>query len=163
MAKAKKKKNKTQDIVPFWKSGFSELDRVFDNFKRDFERAFSTFPTFSMPAMPKMPSTSCDIVDEGNELLVNVDVPGVKKNEINLNVTDNSIEISAEHKEEEEEKKKNFLRKERSQVSYYRTLPLPEKVISNKAKAKLTDGVLSITIPKATPTPKPKKRNIQIQ
>ncbi len=90
-------------------------------------------------------------------------MPGVKKDEINLNVSDNSIEISAQHKEEEEEKKKNYLRKERSEVSYYRTLPLPEKILSDKTQAKLTDGILNVTIPKAVPTPKPKKNSIQVQ
>jgi HSP20 family protein len=92
-----------------------------------------------------------------------MDVPGVKKNEIDLNVTDNSIEISAKHKEESEEKKKNFLRRERSEVSYYRALPLPEKVHSDKAQAKLTDGVLDVIIPKITPTPVQKKKSIQVQ
>jgi len=90
-------------------------------------------------------------------------VPGVKKNEIDLNVTDNSIEISAQHKESSEEKKKNFLRRERSEVSYYRTLPLPEKVNSSQAKATLTDGVLDVVLPKTTPTSVPKKRSIPVQ
>ena len=115
-----------------------------------------------MPSFPKMPETSCDVIDEGKQLLIKADVPGIKKNEIDLNVTDNSIEISAEHKAEKEEKKKNYLRKERSQVSYYRTVPLPEKVKSSQAKAKLTDGVLTVTIPKTKPTPKPKKKSIRV-
>jgi HSP20 family protein len=87
----------------------------------------------------------------------------VKKKDIDLNITDNSVEISAEHKEEAEEKKKNFLRKERSEVSYYRTLPLPEKIVSDKATAKLTDGILNIVLPKSRPTPTPKKKSITIQ
>ena len=82
------------------------------------EKAFSSFPTMTMP---KMSHTSCDIIDEGKQFCVKMDVPGIKKNEIKLNVTENSLEISGEHKEESEEKKKNYLTKERSQVSYYRT------------------------------------------
>ena len=58
---------------------------------------------------------------------------------------------------------KNFLRKERSEVSYYRTLPLPEKVHSGQAKAKLIDGVLDVVIQKITPTSKPQKRLIRVQ
>jgi HSP20 family protein len=116
-----------------------------------------------MPSMPKMSETSCDVIDEGNQLVIKANIPGIKKNEIELNVTDNSIEISAQHKAEKEEKKKNYLRKERSEVSYYRTIPLPEKVKSNQAKAKLTDGVLSIEIPKTIPTAKPKKKSIRVQ
>ena len=103
------------------------------------------------------------MLDEGNQFRVKMDVPGVKKSEINLNVTDNSLEVSAEHKEESEEKKKNYLRKERSQVSYYRTLPLSEKVVTGKVKAKLTDGVLDIVLPKAKPTKIQPKKSISVQ
>lgn len=167
MAKTKKpKKKEAQELVPFWRSGWADIDRSFDNLRRDIEKSFATFPSFtvpSMPSMPKLPPTSCDIIDEGDKLRVTMDVPGIKKNEIELNVTDNSVEVTAEHKEHEEEKKKNYLRKERSEVSYYRTIPLPEKVHSNKAKAKLTDGVLNIMLPKVTPTPKPKKKSITVQ
>jgi len=55
--------------------------------------------------MPTMPHTSCNIIDEGNQFLVKMDTPGIKKNELKLNMTDNSIEVTGEHKEEE--KKKN--------------------------------------------------------
>lgn len=152
---------KKTELVPFWPS-WSNMDRAFDNFRRDLEKSFSSFP--AMPALfPSTKSTSCDIIDEGDKYLIKVEMPGVKKDEINLDVSDNSLEVSAQHKEEEEEKKKNYLRKERSEISYYRSLPLPEKVLSDKTQAKLTDGILNITIPKAVPTPKPKKSSVQVQ
>jgi HSP20 family protein len=154
-------KQKTE-LVPFWPLSWSNMDRAFDNFRRDLERSFASFPSIST-SLPSIKSASCDIIDEGDKYLVKLEMPGVKKDEINLNVSDNSIEISAQHKEEEEEKKKNYLRKERSEISYYRTLPLPEKVLSDKTEAKLTDGILNVTIPKAVPTPKPKKNPIQVQ
>ena len=163
MTKPKKSSKQAHGIVPFWRSTWSDFDRAFDNLRRDMERSFASFPSVSMPQMPKIPPSSCDVIDEGHQLRIKMDIPGVKKNEIELNVTDNSVEISAGHKESKEEKKKNYLRKERSEVSYYRTLPLPEKVLSNKAKAKLTDGVLDVVIPKVKPTPKPKKQHISVQ
>ena len=164
MAKAKKPvKTTSKEITPFWQSSWTDIDRTIDNFKRDLEKSFASFPAINLPSFPKMPETSCDILDDGNQLRVKVDVPGVKKNEIDLNVTDNAIEISAKHKEEEEEKRKNFLRRERSQISHFRTIPLPEKIVSGQTKAKLSDGVLTITLPKEKPTPKPKKKSISIQ
>jgi HSP20 family protein len=163
MSKNKNTKNHAQKLVPFWQSNWPELDRVFDNFKRDFERTFSSFPSLTLPSMPRMPQASCDIIDDGSKFRVKVDIPGVKKDEIKLDITENSVEVSAEHKEEGEEKKKNFIRKERSQISYYRVLPLPERVDSSKATAKLTDGVLDITLPKTTPTQKQNKRSISVQ
>ncbi len=167
MARAKKpKKTQAQGLMPYWSSGWTNLDKTFENFRRDLEKSFtsfpSSFPSMSMPSMPKMLPSTCDVIDEGDKLRIKMDVPGVKKNEIELNVTDNSIEISAKHKEQAEEKKKNFLRRERSEVSYYRTLPLPEKVHSSQAKAKLTEGVLDVIIPKITPTKISKIRSIRV-
>ncbi|HET8719891.1 MAG TPA: Hsp20/alpha crystallin family protein [Candidatus Nitrosotenuis sp.] len=154
-----KSKQKSTELAPAWPFNWTSLDRAFDNFRREFER---TFPTF--PSLPKgTTSMSCDVADEGDEYTIKVEMPGVKKNEIRLNVFDNSLEVSAEHKEEEEEKKKNYLRKERSEISYYRTIPLPEKVKTDKTQAKLTDGILNITIPKVMPTPKPKGSSVQVQ
>ena len=107
-------------------------------------------------------STACDIEDLGKEILVKVDLPGVMKKDIKLDISENSVEISAEHKDESSKKRKNFLKKERTELSYYRVLPLPVKVLSGKAKAKLADGILSVTIPKANPT-KRKKNSISVE
>lgn len=162
MAKPKKpvKKSKTSGITPFWNSSWLDIDRSIENFRAEMEKAFNSFPKMHFP---KMQQTSCDVVDEGKQFRVVMDVPGVKKNEIKLNVTENSLEVSAQHKEESEEKKKNYLQKERSQVSFYRTLPLPDKVVSGNTKAKLTDGILEIILPKIKPTSKPKKRTVSVQ
>ena len=159
MTKTKAPK-KTPVITPFLTSSWMDIDRSIENLRKDMEKAFSSFPSISMP---KMPESSCDVIDEGNHFRVKMNVPGVQKKDINLNVTDNSLEISAEHKEESEEKKKNYLRKERSHVSYYRTLPMSEAVVSGKVKAKLSDGVLDITLPKAKPTKTQKKKSILVQ
>jgi HSP20 family protein len=161
--KPKEKKSDTSvELAPFWRFGWPELDRVFDNFRRDFERTFASFPV-GLPSLPTISSMSCDIVDDGDKFRINVDLPGVKKDEVKLNVSDNTVEISAEHKEQEEEKKKNYVRKERKELAYHRTLPLPEKVVSSKATAKLNNGILTIEIPKTAPTPKPKSAVIQVQ
>ena len=159
MAKAKKPVKKTEPVS--LKSRFTDMDRVFDNFRRDLEKSFTSFPEISFPSFPKIPETSCDIVDEGKQFRVTMDMPGIKKNEIDVNVTDNAIEVTGEHKEEE--KKKNYLRKERHNVSYYQTIPLAEKVVPGKVKAKLTDGVLDVVLPKSKPTPVPKKRSVTVQ
>ena len=142
---------------------FSEFDRVFENFRRDIEKSIFSFPRIEFPSFPKLQETSCDVIDEGKQLKVKVDLPGINKKEIVLNVSDNAIEIHAEHNEESEEKKKNYLRRERSQASYDRIIPLPEKIHSDKVRSKLTDGVLEIILPKAKPTPVQKKRPVKVQ
>ncbi len=158
MAKTKKLAKKSSAVTPFLTSSWFDIDKSIDNLRKEMEKAFSSFPSIPMPTMPR---ASCDIIDEGTQFRVKMDAPGIKKNEITLNVTENSIEVTGEHKEEE--KKKNFLRKERHSISYYQTIPLSEKVIPGKVKAKLTEGVLDITLPKSKPTPKPKKKSVKIQ
>ena len=143
------------------KSAVSEFDRVFDNFRKDLEKSFSSFPRIDLSSFPKLNQSGCDVIDEGKQFRMKMNMPGLKKNEINLNVTDNSIEVTGEHKEEE--KKKNYLRKERHSMSYYQTIPLSEKVVPGKVKAKLTDGVLDVTLPKSKPTPAPKKKPVKVQ
>ena len=156
---ATKKPVKKSSTTPSLTSNWFDIDRSIDNLRKEMEKAFSSFPSMSMPKM----HTSCDVIDEGKQFRVKMDVPGIKKNEIKLDVTDNSIQISGEHKEEKEDKKKNYLKKERSQVSYYRTLPLSETVLPAKVKAKLSDGVLEITLPKAKPTKVQKKKSVSVQ
>ncbi|MGD2107616.1 MAG: Hsp20 family protein [Nitrosopumilaceae archaeon] len=112
-----KKPAKKSEPVALWKSRLTDMDRVFDNFRRDLEKSFAAFPEISFPRFQGILETSCDIVDEVNQLRVTMDMPGIKKNEIEVNVTDNAIEVTGEHKEEE--KKKNYLRKERHHISYY--------------------------------------------
>ena len=156
MAKPSKKTTSLPSL-----SNFSDFDKAFDNFKKDLERSFASFPKMEFPSFPKMPESGCDVIDEGNQFRMKMNVPGLKKNEIKLDVTDNSIEVTGEHKEEE--KKKNYLRKERHSMSYYQTIPFSEKIVPGKVKAKVADGVLDVTLPKAKPTPTPKKRPVKVQ
>ena len=136
-------------------------DLFSDNFNMDFEKFFNHFHTRPL-FFPHIVSTSCDIEDLGKEILVKVDLPGVTKKDIKLDISESSIEISARHKDESKKNNKNFLKKERTELSYYRVLPLPVKVLSGKAKAKLSDGILNVTIPKVNPT-KQKKNSITVE
>ena len=152
---------KSKAPTQFWNMPLMLNDLLSDNLGMDFEKFFNHFharPLFFRRTI----STSCDIEDLGKELLVKVDLPGVTKKDIKLDISENSIEISAEHKDESKSKRKNFLKKERTELSYYRVLPLPVKVLSAKAKAKLSDGILSVTLPKVNPT-KQKKKSIQVE
>ncbi|MDH5657753.1 MAG: Hsp20/alpha crystallin family protein [Nitrosopumilus sp.] len=158
MVKTKKLARTNSVLTPSSMSNWFDIDRSIDNLRKEMEKAFSSFPTVSMPTISH---TSCDIIDEGNQFRIKMDTPGIKKNELKINVTDNSVEVTGEH--QEEEKKKNYLRKERHNISYYQTIPLSEKIIPDQVKAKLTDGVLDIILPKIKPTPTPKKRSVNVQ
>lgn len=106
---------------------------------------------------------TCDIDVQGDKFVLTADLPGMNKDEISVNVLDNQIEVSAEHKESTDEKKKDYVRKERSHVKYYRSLTLPEEVVGSKATAKMDNGVLTIELPKKTPTKVEKPMAIKVQ
>ena len=154
-----------RELVPFWRSGFDELDRVFDNFKRDFEHVFapSFAPTKLFHPMLESSTTACDLVDDGDKFVVTADMPRIKKEEVKIDVGDDYIDISAEHKESEEEKKKKYIRKEHSEVSIHRRMSLPDRVKSSNVKAKLNNGILTVELPKEKPTPQPKTTRVKVE
>ncbi|HKG89457.1 MAG TPA: Hsp20/alpha crystallin family protein [Nitrososphaeraceae archaeon] len=98
-----------------------------------------------------------DMVDKGDRYELEVEVPGIDRDKIHVKATDDSIEISAEQLEEErvEERKKKYVYNERSYRSFYRTIPIPEQILSSEVTAKMNNGILRIDLPKKMPT-KPK-------
>ena len=88
-----------------------------------------------------------DVVQRNSELIVNVDLPGLKKDEVSVEVVEGSVTISGERKREREEESEGMYRRERSYGSFRRVIPLPEGAIVDQAKATFKDGVLEITMP----------------
>ncbi len=91
---------------------------------------------------------------------VALDLPGMKPEEIKVEMRDGNLSISGERKEEKEEKGKTFHRIERSYGSFCRTIPLPAKVEEGKIDAKFANGVLTITLPKSEQE-KPKRISVK--
>ncbi|MFQ6051698.1 MAG: Hsp20/alpha crystallin family protein [Candidatus Hydrothermarchaeota archaeon] len=89
-----------------------------------------------------------DIIETDKEIVVSAEIPGVAKEDININVTEDSIEISAETKREEKEEREGYIRRERSYGKYYRSYSLPSSVNPDEAKATYKNGVLEIRLPK---------------
>jgi|SRR3990172_10565151 len=92
---------------------------------------------------------AADILETDKELVVKVDLPGLTKNEINLELKDNSLVIRGERKMAEGMSKESFLQLERPPGSFERHFDLPYEVNSEKASARFEDGTLEIVLPKA--------------
>ena len=123
----------------------SELDQVF-------ERPFAT--AFRWPALPATAAADAerwvpqiDVVERDNRLVTRVDLPGLKKEDVKVEVTDGHLAISGERKSETEEEKDNVYRCERSYGSFYRAVPLPEGAKLEDIKATFADGVLEVSVP----------------
>ncbi|MEW6109551.1 MAG: Hsp20/alpha crystallin family protein [Nitrospirota bacterium] len=144
-------------------SPFEEMERRFEEF---FRRPFSLlgpswWPRLRMPEMEEF-TPSVDIFEEGDEVVVKAEIPGMKKEEIEVNLTDNTVTISGEKKKEEKVEKKGYYRLERSFGSFKRTFQMPTEVQTDKAKAKFKDGVLEVRAPK-TEEAKKKEKKILIE
>jgi HSP20 family protein len=142
-----------------WPSDFfgiqREINRVFDNFVRGGMQADESFATsYWTPAV--------DIVEQENEYLVKMELPGVNKDEVKISLESNILTIKGEKKQEKEEKSKNLHRIERSYGSFQRSFTLPTTVKSDKIDAVFKDGVLSVSLPKAEEM-KPKQIEVKVK
>jgi HSP20 family protein len=108
-----------------------------------FGRSLRPMPQVATAAMPRS-----DVFEREGNLIVKAEVPGVKKEDIELEVTDGDLVLRAERKEEREVKDEHWYRMERSYGSLYRRLPLPEGVQTDQITANLANGVLEVTIPR---------------
>jgi HSP20 family protein len=124
----------------------SELDHFFEG--PFFGSAFK-WPTFSTKALGDVVnwSPNIDVYEKDNRLFTKVDLPGLKKEEVKVEVTDGYLAISGERKAETEEKKANVYRCERSYGSFYRAVPMPEGAKVEDVKATFADGVLEVSVP----------------
>lgn len=88
-----------------------------------------------------------EVFERGKQLVVRADLPGLTKDDIDVNITDDEIVLKGERRQESEENKEGYYRSERSYGSFYRSIPLPEGVNAEEATATFRDGVLEITMP----------------
>ena len=163
-AEKAKKKNKGE-LEPYHTTrGLSPFERMEDMFEDFFRRPFRR-PLWS--GMPRImediePTPNVDIFEEGDNIVLKSEMPGMTKEDIEVNLTDDTITLSGEKKKEEKVEKKNYYRFERSFGSFKRCFALPSEVQSDKAKASFKNGVLEIKIPKSEEAKK-KEKKIKIE
>jgi len=161
---AKKESREVAKAEPsFALSPFEEMGRFFDE---ALHRPFSflgpsMWPRMRMPEMDEI-QPSIDIFEEGENVVIKAEIPGMKKEDIEVTLTDDMITISGEKKKEEKTEKKNYFKLERSYGSFCRSFHLPQKVQTDKAKANFKGGVLEIKIPETEDSNK-KEKKIPIQ
>jgi HSP20 family protein len=124
---------------------FREMESLRDAMERLFEeRSLRPPMPFWGPESPAL-----DMWETDENVVVRTAIPGVKPDEIDVSVTGDTLTIRAETKEEEEVKRENYLRRERRFGSMCRSVALPGGLETDKAEADYSDGVLTLTFPKA--------------
>jgi HSP20 family protein len=141
----------------------SEVERLFDDF--GFGHGLLSRPWSSGSRRHSALETwtpQIEVSHQNNELLVRADLPGLKKDDVSIDITDEAITISGERRQEQQSESGGYYRSERSYGSFYRTVPLPRGAISDQAKATFKDGVLEVRVP-APPEQVTRGRRIDIQ
>lgn len=139
-------------------SPFEEMDRWMDQVSRGLFHP----SRWDWPSMPQLRTgmPKVDVVDRDNEILIRAEVPGVKKEDLDVTMTDDAVTIKGSTSHEEKEEKGDYYRHEISKGSFSRTVALPSGVNSDKAKTKFKDGVLELTVPKVE---KAKRKTIKVE
>ena len=114
------------------------MDRLFDD---AFTRPLSIRDNWSVPAI--------DMYQTDDEIVVKAALPGIKADEVQINITGEVLTLKGEVKQEEEKKDKAWHIREQRYGSFERSVVLPTDVVADKAKAEFENGILIITLPKA--------------
>jgi HSP20 family protein len=149
---------------------WSDLDRAMDELRQHVFDAFGVFPF--APANP--PSTEdsagrflrparADVIDTGKSYRIVAEIPGIRKEDLEIRVRGTSVEIRGETAKESRKEDESLIHRERSYAGYYRSLDLPEAVVGKDAKAKVENGVLELELPKQTPTPSETEVKVPVQ
>jgi HSP20 family protein len=125
---------------------FGMLRQMTRDFDRMFDEGAFRFPFFGkMSQAPWTPGI--DVFEKDNALVTKIDLPGMKKEDIKVEIADGYLAISGERKTEAEEKKDDYYRCEREYGRFYRSVPLPDGAKAEDIKATFADGVLEVSVP----------------
>ena len=123
----------------------------FEEIKRTQERLNQLFEDF-MPMEEwgggKVFTPAVDIKDEEDKLVVTTDLPGINKEDVEISIKEDMLEISAKSGKEKETEEEGYIRRERAYTCFYRAVRLPTSVKEEGGTAKIENGVLTITLPK---------------
>jgi HSP20 family protein len=155
---SRKTKEKVTAMAPaapqdLWRT----FDDVFDRFRSDFEDLL--FPSYWDRTFALLPETrvpAVDLEDREKDFLLKAEMPGFKKEDIEIEVKEDAVEITGTVGWKYDKKEQAYICKERACESFYRMVDLPEEIKVEDVKANLSDGVLEITLPKKAPKQKRK-------
>jgi len=143
--------------LDLWKT----FDDAFERFRSDFEDLL--FPSYWDRALYLLPETRVPMVDLEDcekDYVLKAEMPGFKKEDIEIEVKEDSVEITGTAGWKYDKKEQAYICKERACETFYRMVELPEEINVDEVTADLSEGVLEITLPKKAPK---KKRNVTIK
>lgn len=166
MAKEKSKSTEIKTVTPLrplWRPGLIEkgMDRMYRDFFGDPWFGFG-WPKelISRDGDLEFQTPKIEMYEDKNEVVVKAELPGIKKEDLEVNLQENILTIRGERKNEKEEKEKGYYYSERSYGFFERSFEIPEKVLHDKIKASFKDGILEIRLAKSEEA---KRKEIKIK
>ena len=131
------------------------MEEYMDDFKEEMndllKRSFKDFE-FLTPVSERKIShwkPAVELTEQNGNYMLKAEIPGIKKEDIEIEIGEDAIEIKAEMKEHHEEKGENIYKSEFRYGKFARCIPFPSEIESDQAKAEYKDGILTITVPKS--------------
>lgn len=153
-------------------SPFEMMDRMSEEMDRVFDRVFGDFGAPRRSWLTRRPFRSLEregrwtprleAFQHGDRFIVRADLPGLKKDDVRVELNENTITIQGERREEHHEEREGYYHTEREYGQFYRTVPLPEGVIAESAQASFKNGVLEIAM-QAPPAEASRGRRLDIK
>jgi HSP20 family protein len=138
---------------------FSELMSLRQAMDKLFEDSFVR-PSRGVAALGEVAAPALDVYQTPTEIVVEAALPGLKPEDVSIDITGETLTIKGESKAEQEIKKEDYLYQERRYGAYSRSVVLPSGLKTDKAEATMEDGILTLTIPKVEEV-KPKKISVK--
>jgi HSP20 family protein len=125
--------------------------RELESFNNRIQRFFNDFPGWNIEGGFSF-NPHIDISDDNKKIYIEAEIPGVKKEDLKISLQDNILTINGEKKSNiKDEKDKKYYRTERMYGSFTRSFTLPEEINPDSVEAKFEDGILNISVEKASP------------
>lgn len=134
------KKREEHAIMPLRE----RMNTLFDDFFKDFHSMSPWYSSFEKSEF----IPSIDVSENEKEVQINAELPGMTDKDIEVHLQNNTLVLKGEKKQEQEKKEKDYHHIERRYGSFYRSIPMPEEVETEKIEANFKNGVLNIRIPK---------------
>ena len=141
---------------------FRDLITIQDRMNRLFEQTLARTRGEDETVAPSAWSPSVDIYETADAIVLTAELPGLKREDIEIQLRDNTLTLKGERKFEREVKDENYLRIERSYGSFQRAFSLLTVVQQDEIKAVFKDGVLEVTMPKAEEA-KPRQVKVEVK
>jgi len=141
-------------------SQIQAFNSLLDTFRS--EIVWDPFRGFEWPVEYTLPTRIpyVDVIDSGKEYIVKAELPGLKKENVEIEVGTNELSLTAKSDIEKEEKGQNYLHRERAFSTFRRYIGLAESIDTGKVSASMADGILEVKLPKLEPEPEKKRRKM---